>query len=242
VPLNDFQADPAEHPALTQHLRRVLKSGKILATRMPLTPNIQLFLLNQDYPQHELSREEMQALMNEPPFWSFAWSSGQVLAQRIMERKELVEGRSVIDFGTGSGIVAVAAARSGARKVVACDIDPLSLEAVKANAKLNHVEIAVSGDVEQAAAEEFDVILAADVLYDKEILPLVKRFPGLASDVFLADSRVRDLILPPYRRIGQGLAVTCPDLQEPEEFRQVSLYAAGRRASAIVQEELQRRV
>jgi predicted nicotinamide N-methyase len=194
---------------------------------MPLTPEIQLYLLSQDYPQHDLTREETQALMNEPPFWSFCWSSGQVLARWIMERKELVKGRAVLDFGTGSGIVAVAAARAGARKVLAYDIDPVSLEAVKANAELNHVEIAVSKDFQSAAGEGLDVILAADVLYDVDIFPFVKRFPELASDVILADSRVRDLILEPYRKIGQGQAVTCPDLHEPEEYRQVSIYGAS---------------
>lgn len=229
MPLNDFQLNAAKHPALTRHICRVLKSGKITATRLPLTPEIQLYLLNEDYPQHGLTREEAQALMDEPPFWSFCWSSGQVLAKWILERKGLVEGRRVLDFGTGSGIVAIAAALSGAAGVTACDIDPLSLEAVKANAALNDVEIAVSGDFDEACAEEVEVILAADVLYDAEILPLVKRFPDVASDVVLADSRVRDLSLPPYHKIGQGLAVTCPDLQEPEEFRQVSLYAAGRK-------------
>jgi len=195
---------------------------------MPLTPEIQLYLLNEDYPQHNLTREETQALMNEPPFWSFCWSSGQVLARWIMERKELVKGRAVLDFGTGSGIVAVAAARAGARKVLACDIDPVSLEAVKANAQLNQVEIAVSKDFESAAGEGLDVILAADVLYDADIFPFVKRFPELASDVILADSRVRDLILEPYRKTGQGQAVTCPDLHEPEEYRQVSIYSSSK--------------
>jgi len=199
---------------------------------MPLTPEIQLYLLNQDYPQHSLTREETQALMNEPPFWSFCWSSGQVLARWIMERKEFVKGRAVLDFGTGSGIVAVAAARAGARKVLACDIDPVSLEAVKANAELNQVEIAVSKDFESAAGEGLDVILAADVLYDADIFPFVKRFPELASDVLLADSRVRDLVLEPYRKIGQGQAVTCPDLHEPEEYRQVSIYGASLKVPA----------
>ena len=217
-----------EHPGLTEHIRRVLKSGKITLTRLPLTPEIQLYLLNQDYPQHNLTREETQALMNEPPFWSFCWSSGQVLARWIMERKQLVEGRRVLDFGTGSGIVAVAAALSGARKVLACDIDPVSLEAVTANADLNHVEIEVSRDFESSSLEGLDVILAADVLYDKEIFPLVNRFPELAPDVILADSRVRDLILDPYHKIGEGQAVTCPDLHEPEEYRQVSIYKASR--------------
>ena len=168
--------------------------------------------------------------MDEPPFWSFCWSSGQVLARWIMERKDFVEGRRVLDFGTGSGVVAVAAALSGAGKVIACDIDPVSLEAVKANAELNHVEIEVSRSFESASAQGFDVILAADVLYDADIFPLVKRFPEAAPAVILADSRVRDLALDPYLKIGHGVAVTCPDLHEPEEYRQVSIYSAHRAA------------
>ena len=227
MPVNDSHHGQPEHPGLTDHIRRVLKSGKITATRLPLTPEIRLYLLNGDYPQHNLTREETEALMNEPPFWSFCWPSGQVLARWVMERKELVNGRTVLDFGTGSGIVAVAAACAGARKVLACDIDPVSLEAVKANAGLNQVEIAVSKDFQSAAGEGLDVILAADVLYDVDIFPFVKRFPELASQVILADSRVRDLNLEPYRKIGQGQAVTCPDLHEPEEYRQVSIYGAS---------------
>ena len=227
-PINDCHHIASEHPGLTKQIRRVLKDGKITATRLPLTPEIQLYLLNEKYPQHNLTREETQALMNEPPFWSFCWSSGQVLARWLMERKAFVRGKTVLDFGSGSGIVAVAAALSGARKVLACDIDPASLDAVRANADLNHVAIEVSRDFESASLERLDVILAADVLYDPEIFPLVQRFPDLASDVILADSRVRDLALEPYRKIGHGVAVTCPDLKEPEEYRQVSLYSANR--------------
>ena len=83
-----------------------------------------------------LYRERKQRLSwTTPPFWSFCWSfcwsSGQVLARWILEHKEVVAGRRVLDFGTGSGIVAIAAARSGARRVVACDIDPVSLQAVR---------------------------------------------------------------------------------------------------------------
>jgi len=195
---------------------------------LPLTPEMQLYLLNQDYPQHNLTREETQSIINEPPFWSFCWSSGQVLARWVLDRKRLVKGRRVLDFGTGSGIVSVAAALSGARKVLACDIDPVALEAVKANAELNRVEIEVSKDFESLSGKGFDVILAADVLYDADIFSFVKRFPELASEVILADSRVRDLNLEPYRKIGKGQAVTCPDLQEPEEYRQVSIYATNR--------------
>jgi len=223
------QLEPPRHPELTKHIRRVLKSGKIMASPLPLTPEIRLYLLNQDYPQHSLTREETEALMNEPPFWSFCWSSGQVLGRWVMEQKDLVSGRRVLDFGTGSGIVAIAAALCGARSVVACDIDPVSLEAVKANAELNGVRIEVSGSLEGACAEALDVILAADVLYDAELFPIVKSFPDLAAEVVLADSRVRDLSLEPYRKIGHGEAVTCPDLHEPEEYRRVIIYRASRR-------------
>lgn len=226
VPITGSQSEQAEHPELTENLRRVLKGGAIRACALPLLPEIRLYLLSEDYPQGSLTREETEALMNEPPFWSFCWSSGQVLAKWLMQHREVVMGRRVLDFGAGSGIVAVAAALSGARSVTACDIDPLSLKAVKANAELNHVQIEVSGDFESASTEKFDVIFAADVLYDPEVLPLVKRFPEEASEVFLADSRVRDLILEPYRKIGQGEAIACPDLHEPEEYRQVSVYRA----------------
>ena len=228
MPIHDSNNPHPEHPGLTAHLRRILKSGKITATRLPLTPQIRLYLLDQDYPRHDLTREETQALMNEPPFWSFCWSSGQVLARWLLERKDLVSGKCVLDFGSGSGIVAVAAALSGARRVIACDIDPVSLEAVRVNADLNHVAIEVSRDFESSCRDGLDVILAADVLYDKEIFPLAKRFPDLASEVILADSRVRDLALEPYQKIDHGVAVTCPDLQEPEEFRQVSIYSASK--------------
>jgi len=232
VPIFDSHFHQPEHPRLTEHIRRLLKNAKITLTLLPLTPEIQLYLLNEDYPQHNLTREETQALMNDPPFWSFCWSSGQVLARWVLDRKELVKGRRVLDFGTGSGIVSVAAALSGARKVLACDIDPVALEAVKANAELNRVQIEVSKDFESLSAKGFEVILAADVLYDVDIFPFVKKFPELASEVILADSRVRDLTLEPYRKVGQGVAVTCPDLQEPEEFRHVSIYRTSRKAKA----------
>lgn len=227
VPITGACYSRHQHPRLTEHIRRVLKGGAIRACALPLTPEIQLYLLNEDYPQGCLTREETEALMNEPPFWSFCWSSGQVLAKWLREKREVVVGRRVLDFGAGSGIAAIAAALSGASSVTACDIDPLSLEAVKANAELNHVEIEVSRDFETACARQrFDVILAADVLYDPEVLPLVKRLPEEASEVLLADSRVRDLCLEPYRKIGRGVAIACPDLHEPEEYRQVSIYRA----------------
>jgi ribosomal protein L11 methyltransferase len=52
-------------------------------------------------------------------------------------------GESVIDYGCGSGILAIAAAKLGARSVVAIDIDPQALLAATDNAQRNRVEVAV---------------------------------------------------------------------------------------------------
>lgn len=49
----------------------------------------------------------------------------------------------VLDVGTGTGILAIAAARLDARRVVAADIDPESIEAVRQHARLNEVRVAV---------------------------------------------------------------------------------------------------
>ena len=75
------------------------------------------------------------------PFWAFCWASGQLLARYVLDHPELVRGRRVLDFGCGSGVVAIAAALAGAESAVACDCDPLALEAARANAALNGVAV-----------------------------------------------------------------------------------------------------
>ncbi len=50
-----------------------------------------------------------------------------------------LKGKSIVDFGCGSGILAIAACLCGAKEVVCTDIDPQALEATKINAENNHV-------------------------------------------------------------------------------------------------------
>jgi predicted nicotinamide N-methyase len=209
---------------LTEKLRRLLKDAKIVATPMPLTPEIRLYLLSHDYPQETLTDEEKRALMEEPPFWAFCWSSGQVLAKWIRDFRENLSGKRILDFGSGSGIAAIAAALSGARKVVALDTDPLSREAILANAELNNVTIATAENLDMVQ-DDFDVILAADILYDRNNFHLLNMFTERAKRVLVADSRVKELS-EPYAKIGCGMAVTCPDLNEPEEYRRVGIFTS----------------
>jgi predicted nicotinamide N-methyase len=107
--------------ALTTELRRVLKDARLAPTPLPLTPDIRLYLLNDTYPQDRLSPEEIGRLMDNPPYWCFCWASGQVLARWIMDHRALFSGKSVLDFGAGSGVVAVAAAICGAHPGIALD-------------------------------------------------------------------------------------------------------------------------
>ncbi len=71
-----------------------------------------------------------------------AFGTGQHPSTRLSLlaiEKYLRDGMRVLDVGTGSGILAILAAKLGAREVFACDIDPASVEAARENAQINQV-------------------------------------------------------------------------------------------------------
>ena len=111
-----------------------------------------------------------------PPFWAFAWPGGQALARYVLDHPGLVAGRSVLDLGSGSGLVAIAAARAGAATVIASEVDPLAVAAIGLNARANGVPApAVVGDVLDSDGAGADVVLAGDVWYSR---PLAERVLG----------------------------------------------------------------
>ena len=154
------------------------------------------------------------------------------MARYLDEQPQWVQGKRVLDFGAGSGIAAIAAAKAGALEVVACDLDPLALAACRANAELNGVQLHYSSDF-FTEADRFDLVLVADVLYDRENLPLLDQFLTRGQQTLVADSRVRDFQHPLYQQLGSLKALTLPDLAEPHEFRNVSLYHAQRTRAAF---------
>ncbi|MEE3168742.1 MAG: 50S ribosomal protein L11 methyltransferase, partial [Pseudomonadota bacterium] len=167
-----------------------------------------------------------QAVVAEPAYWSFCWASGQVLAQWILDNPNWVAGKRVLDFGSGSGIVAIASALAGAREAIACDTDPAALDAARANAELNGIEIGLCDDWGNRPAG-LDVVTAADVLYDPDNRPLLEVFRTAAARVLLADSRMKVLGDDGYRKQATIEARTWPDLHEFEEFNRVRIYLAG---------------
>ncbi|MDX1735389.1 MAG: 50S ribosomal protein L11 methyltransferase [Halioglobus sp.] len=212
--------------SLQQHLAGIIPGARLEPQRLPGSPAIELMLLNTDYPQGSLQPEQVRRVMDNPLYWVFCWASGQVLAQLLLAEPERVAGRRVLDFGCGSGVVAIAAKLAGAAEVIACDIDPLALSATAVNARHNGVELTLSGDY-HAVAGSLDSILVADVLYDRGNFPWLARFAERAGEVLIADSRVKDFHFPPYRQVGRQASCTLPDLDESAEFRDVRLYRAG---------------
>jgi predicted nicotinamide N-methyase len=111
-----------------------------------------------------------------PPFWAFAWAGGQALARFLLDHPERVAGRSVLDFGAGSGLVSIAAAKAGAASVLAAEIDHFAAAAIAANAALNHVAIAVTTtDVLDAVGPRWEVVTAGDVCYER---PMADKVTG----------------------------------------------------------------
>ncbi|GFM87040.1 methyltransferase [Pseudomonas cichorii] len=213
-------------PALQQSLSQLLGDARLVATALPGT-ELKLWLIDADNMDRAFSHDETRRILEEPPYWSFCWASGLALARFLAEHPHWVAGKRVLDFGAGSGVAGIAAVRAGAAEVVACDLDPLALAACQANAELNDVQLNYSADF-FAEADRFDLILVADVLYDRANLPLLDQFLSRGRQALVADSRVRDFKHAAYQRLAMLHAHTLPDLAEPHEFRDVSLYHAQR--------------
>jgi predicted nicotinamide N-methyase len=136
---------------------------------VPHAPEIVLHLADEATALWQKTEEELGEMGLAPPFWAFAWAGGQALARYILDRPALVAGRRVLDFASGSGLVAIAAAKAGAAHVEACDIDPFAATAIALNAAANglRVEARLSDCV--GADAGWDIVLAGDICYQQDI-------------------------------------------------------------------------
>jgi predicted nicotinamide N-methyase len=213
--------------ALNLCLQKMLSDARISKQTLPQCPQIKLWLVDPIPMQRPFTQDEILTIQDYPAYWAFCWASGQVLARHILDNPDLVKGKRVMDFGAGSGVVAVACVMAGAKQVIACDVDPDALLSCQENAKLNHVELELHSDL-FAFEQDIDLLIAADVLYDKANLPMLEVFLDKAPAVIVADSRVKNFDFPPYYAIGNIESFTVPDLDELDEFRWVNLYKASR--------------
>ncbi len=100
------------------------------------------------------------------PYWAHAWPGGQAMARYVLDHPDVVAGRTVLDFGAGSGIIAIAASRAGARIVTAADIDPYAAAAIALNAAANGTTVAATGEDVVGGDEDWDAILLGDMFYE----------------------------------------------------------------------------
>jgi predicted nicotinamide N-methyase len=139
----------------------------------PHVPEVVLHLADEVTPIWRMTEEALGKLGVPPPFWAFAWAGGQALARWLLDHPEEVAGRRVIDFATGSGLVAIAAMKAGAASVLASDIDDFCAAAVAVNAAANKVEVTFTPEnLLDHGPPEADLICAGDVSYER---PMAER-------------------------------------------------------------------
>jgi predicted nicotinamide N-methyase len=161
--------------------------------RPPHTPELQLHLADEITPIWRMTEEALETLGLPPPFWAFAWAGGQALARYILDKPNLVAGKRVIDFASGSGIVGIAAAQAGAAEVLCADIDAFCGAAAHLNAAANGVALKTTEQdlLDRSAPAEAEVILAGDICYEAPLAGRVMAWLAQAkargADVLIGD-------------------------------------------------------
>jgi predicted nicotinamide N-methyase len=135
-------------------------------------PEVRLHLATEIVPLWRSTEEELAEQGVPPPYWAFAWAGGQALARYVLDNPGCVAGQSVLDFGSGSGLVAIAAKKAGARDVLAADIDRFATAAISLNANANDEVVTVSADDIIGARCAWQTILIGDMCYER---PLAER-------------------------------------------------------------------
>ncbi len=156
----------------------------IASTRLgevPYVPGIVLYQADEPFAVWEQTEKAAGQDGLPPPFWAFPWAGGQALARHLLDHPALVAGYRVLDVAAGSGLLAVVAARRGAARVTAVDVDELAIAAITANAAANGVEVTpVLADLLAGPAPAADVILCGDAFYEKDLADRMLTFLGRA--------------------------------------------------------------
>ena len=161
--------------------------------RPAMVPELRLWLASEITPIWEATEAALEKHGIDPPYWAFCWPGGQAVARWLLDNPQTVAGKRVLDFAAGSGVAALAAARAGARQVIANDIDPMAIAAIALNAAENGLSID-SEQVDRLARPgepDVDVVIAGDVCYEREMsaraLDWLRSHAALGRLVLLGD-------------------------------------------------------
>lgn len=198
-----------------------LDPARFIREHLPLAPvpTLATICLHQATPGSGLRRLLDAHDSAEPPYWAYPWAGGLALARHLLDHPELVRGRQVLDFGAGSGLVGIAAAKAGAARVSSAEIDASGRVALGLNAAANGVTLAiVDTDLTTAPAPAVDLVVAGDVFYEAGLAARALRFfdrcLGAGADVLIGDvgrahlphARLRRLADYPVPEFGSGKA------------------------------------
>ena len=162
--------------AAARSARRVIAATTRLAT-VPYVPEIRLQQADDPFTVWEQLEQEAGQPNLPPPFWAFPWAGGQALARHLLDHPALVTGMRVLDVASGSGLVAIAAARSGARSVAAADVDEIAVRAISVNAAANGVRVTpVLADLLDGNGNGAAVVLCADAFYEQDLAGRILAF------------------------------------------------------------------
>jgi len=157
----------------------------------PHVPEVLLHLADEAHDLWLRTEEELAEIGLPPPFWAFAWAGGQGLARYVLDHPATVRGRRVLDFASGSGLVAIAAVKAGAKEAIAADIDPFCETAIALNLEANAVQAHFLGMDCIGSDDGWDVVLAGDVFYDKafadRLLPWFSRLRARGAEILVGD-------------------------------------------------------
>jgi predicted nicotinamide N-methyase len=142
---------------------------------VPHAPEIRLHVADEATALWQRTEDELQEIGLPPPFWAFAWAGGQALARYVLDHPDVARSARVLDFASGSGLVAIAAARTGARHVLASDLDPFAMAAIRLNAEANGVAAVIDPISDDLLGTDppVDLVLAADVFYERDLAAAV---------------------------------------------------------------------
>lgn len=196
--------DPAAF--ITTHLR---------LAPVPAIPEISLYLAHPGSGLWRIADDEDDEA--EPPYWAYVWAGGAVLARHILDNPPVVAGKRVLDLGAGGGIVAIAAARAGAREVLAAEVNPFGRAALALNAVANGVSITVAyGSLVGDPPPDVDLIAAGDVFYDVDVARrmtvLLDRCAEAGIDILVGDPGRAPL---PVERLQPVAQYLVPDFGDP---------------------------
>jgi predicted nicotinamide N-methyase len=185
---------------------------------VPTIPEIRLHTAHEATGLWRLGEPNADGSDPPPPYWAFPWAGGLALARHILDRPETVAGRRVLDLGAGSGLVAIAAAKAGAARVIAAEIDAYALAAIDLNAAANGVAAAVeAGDLIAGPPPEVDLVLVGDLFYERElaerVTPFLDRCLAAGIAVLIGDPRRAYL---PYARLRLIAEYPVPDVGDVE--------------------------